>query len=154
MNKEQKQEIALFLRSYQDVRDYYFKNILLKSLVNDDVYPLYEYILVVTMALDRYFNKKVSKHKHLDSYTTEDINNFLDSFGLSELNKYDSFYGSFDYKMSVIRNYNNLVKNKGTRKVKKLIEDILNESNNEYELNINEYYITKSTKDSINYVTK
>jgi len=152
MNSEHKQEIALFIRSFQDVREYYFRNILLKSLVNDDEYPLYEYILLVTMALDRYFSKKVSKHKDLDTYTTEDINNFLNSFGLSELNQYDNFYGSFDYKMSVIRNYNNLIKNKGTRKAKTLIEDMLNDSNNEYEVSINEYYIAKSTKESINYV--
>lgn len=152
VNSEHKQEIALFLRSFQDVREYYFRNILLKSLVNDDMYPLYEFVLLVTMALDRYFNQKVSKHKHLDSYTTEDINNFLNSFGLSELNKYDNFYGSFDYKMSVVRNYNNLIKNKGTRRVKGLIESMLNESSNEYEVAINEYYIAKSTKDSINYI--
>jgi sugar-specific transcriptional regulator TrmB len=56
--------------------------------------------------------------------------------------------------MSVIRNYNNLIKNKGTRRVKKLIEDMLNESSNEYEIAINEYYIAKSTKNSINYVDK
>jgi hypothetical protein len=154
INSEHKQEIALFLRSYQDVREYYFRNLLLKSLVNDDEYPLYEFILLITMALDRYFNQKVSKHKHLDSYSSEDIDNFLNSFGLSDLNRYDNFYGSFDYKMSVIRNYNNLIKNKGTRRVKKLIEDMLNESSNEYEIAINEYYIAKSTKNSINYVDK
>ena len=152
MNSEHKQEIALFIRSFQDVRDYYFKNILLKALVNSDEYPLYEYILLVTMALDRYFNQKVAKHKDLDSYTTEEINNFLDSFGLSELNKYDNFYGSFDYKMSVIRNYNRLIKNKGTRRAKSLIEEMLNDGSDEYKININEYYIAKSTKESINYV--
>jgi hypothetical protein len=154
INSEHKQEIALFLRSFQDVREYYFRNLLLKALVNDDGYPLFEAILLITMAFDRFFNQKVAKHKHLDSYSTEDIDNFLDSFGLSDLNKYDNFYGSFDYKMSVIRNYNNLIKNKGTRRVKKLIEDMLNDSSNEYEVAINEYYIAKSTKDSIKCVDK
>lgn len=149
---EEKQEIALFLRSYLDVRNYYYKNLLMKGLVSGDVYPVLEFVLLIAMAFDRFFNKKIAKHADIDTYSTDDVNNFLDSFGLSELNEYEDFYDSFDYKLAVVRNYNNLIKNKGTRRVKPLIEDMLNSVNEQYRIEIDEYYLVKDTRESISYV--
>lgn len=151
-NTEEKQEIALFLRSYLDVRNYYYKNLLLKGLESGDAYPVLEFILLIAMAFDRFFNKKIAKHADIDTYSTEDVNNFLDSFGLSDLNEYEDFYDSFDYKLAVVRNYNNLIKNKGTRRVKPLIEDMLNAVNEQYRIELNEYYLVKDTRESIGYV--
>lgn len=149
---EEKQEIALFLRSYLDVRNYYYKNLLLKSLEAGEAYPVLEFVLLIAMAFDRFFNKKIAKHADIDTYSTEDVNNFLDSFGLSELNEYEDFYDSFDYKLAVVRNYNNLIKNKGTRRVKPLIEDMLNSVNEQYRVELDEYYLVKDTRESVGYV--
>ncbi len=152
MNTEEKQEIALFLRSYLDVRNYYYKNLLMKGIVSGDAYPVLEFVLLIAMAFDRFFNQKIAKHADIDTYSTEDVNNFLDSFGLTELNEYEDFYDSFDYKLAVVRNYNNLIKNKGTRRVKPLIENMLNSVNEQYRVELDEYYLVKDTRESIVYV--
>lgn len=143
----ERQEIAIFLDIYEQCRSYYYKVLLLQSLLLEDTYPLYEFLLITSIAIDRFFTVKLEDQFNFDAYTPEDIKVFFDSFGLGDLNTNTTFANEHYYKQQIAKNYNLLLKNKGTRFAINLLYRIYNNSNATF--NLNKYFLVEETSNSI-----
>jgi hypothetical protein len=110
-------EIESFLDIYKTSRDYYYKVLLNKSFIQDSEYKLYEKLFIAFLSIERFLTSKIDNVHDLDFYNARDIYNFLESYGLGILNRFDFFLGIKDYKLNIIRNYNELIKKKGSKDV-------------------------------------
>jgi hypothetical protein len=115
----EKKEIELFLTIYQQTRDYYYRVLLNKSFIQENDYKLYEKLFISFFAIERFLNAKIENIHDPDYFNSTDIYNFLESYGLGVLNdeKYDFIIDGKDFKLNVIKLFNELVKLKGSRDV-------------------------------------
>jgi hypothetical protein len=117
-------EITQFLDIYKTSRDYYYKVLLNKSFIFEDGYSLYEKLIISWIAVERFLTSKIDNLKDPDFFNSEDIFNFLESYGLGILNQFSFFFGSKDFKTSIIKNFTNLRKFKGSKDIINLLLDI------------------------------
>jgi hypothetical protein len=115
----EKREIELFLTIYQQTRDYYYRVLLNKSFIQENDYKLYEKLFISFFAIERFLNAKIENIHDPDYFNSTDIYNFLESYGLGVLNdeKYNFIIDGKDFKLNVIKLFNELVKLKGSRDV-------------------------------------
>jgi hypothetical protein len=115
----QKKEIELFLKIYQETRNYYYRVLLNKSFIQEEQYKLYERLFISFFAIERFLNSKIENIHDPDYFNSRDIFNFLESYGLGVLNdeKYNFIIGGKDYKLNIVKLFNELVKLKGSRNV-------------------------------------
>ncbi len=113
----QRNEIANFLDIYSVTRDYYYKVLLNKSFIAEDEYKLYEKLFISFFAIERFLNSKIDNIRNIDFFNSRDIFNFLESYGLGILNSFNFFLNSKDYKLNIIRYFNELVRLKGSKDV-------------------------------------
>jgi hypothetical protein len=113
----QRNEIANFLDIYKVTRDYYYKVLLNKSFIAEDEYKLYEKLFISFFAIERFLNSKIDNIRNIDFFNSRDIFNFLESYGLGVLNSFNFFLNSKDYKLNIIRYFNELVRLKGSKDV-------------------------------------
>jgi len=148
----QKVEILNFLDIYKTTRDYYYRVLLNKSFIFDDAYNLYEKLLIGWIAIERFLTSKISNLKDPDYYNSTDIFNFLESYGLGVLNQFNFFLGSKDYKTSIIKNFTNLIKLKGSKDIIELLLKIFDIGDTTIEIDkyllvdqVNKLYIESNT---------
>jgi hypothetical protein len=115
----QKQEIASFLNIYRSTRNFYYQVLLNKSFLQEEEYKLYERMIIIFMAIERFMNSKIDNIHNPDYFNSTDIYNFLESYGLSILNqeRFNFVIGSKDYKLNIVKYFNDLVKLKGSKDV-------------------------------------
>ena len=113
----EKYEIANFLDIYKETRDYYYRVLLNKSFILEEDYKLYEKLFITFFAIDRFLTSKINNLKDFDYYNDQDIENFLESYGLGVLNGFEFFVDQKNYKLNILRNFNELVRRKGSKDV-------------------------------------
>jgi len=115
----EQREIENFLNIYQETRNYYYKVLLNKSFIQETEYKLYERLFISFFSIERFMNAKIDNIHDPDFFNSTDIYNFLESYGLGVLNDkaYDFILEEKDYKINIIKLFNELVKLKGSRDV-------------------------------------
>jgi hypothetical protein len=119
-----KAEIQNFLDIYKETREYYYRVLLNKSFIQDEMYSLYEKIFIGFFAIERFLTGKLDNLRDPEFFNDTDIYNFLESYGLGVLNQYDFFLGSRNYKTNIIKNFAALNKAKGSKDVINLLATI------------------------------
>lgn len=128
-------EIELFMEIYQETRDYYYARLLNKSFVHDDFYNSFEKFFIAFYAVERFISAKIDVIHDIDHFDSTDISNFLKSYGLDVLDASATFYNQDLYKLNIIKEFKNLIKNKGTSKVTEYLMKIFNGKNSEIKIN-------------------
>lgn len=128
-------EIELFMEIYQETRDYYYARLLNKSFVHDDFYNNFEKFFIAFYAVERFISAKIDVIHDIDHFDSTDISNFLKSYGLDVLDASATFYNQDLYKLNIIKEFKNLIKNKGTSKVTEYLMKIFNGKNSEIKIN-------------------
>ena len=149
INGTEKNEIQLFMSLYQETRDFYYRNLLNKSFTQDQYYGPYERTYIAIFAIERYISSKIDNVHDIDYFDKNDIHNFLISYGLDVLDKSDVFYGADDYKKRIIKNFNSLIKSKGSSDVIGKLINIL--SDDEVEIDIKKYLLAETQSLNINF---
>lgn len=139
-------EIELFMEIYQETRDYYYARLLNKSFVHDDFYNNFEKFFIAFYAVERFISAKIDVIHDIDHFDSADISNFLKSYGLDVLDASATFYNQDLYKLNIIKEFKNLIKNKGTSKVTEYLMKIFNGKNSE--IKINKYLLAEISGDS------
>lgn len=137
----EKQEINDFLETYEHVREYFYTVLSSKAFVNDDYYKAYEKLYISTAAILKTLDYKISNNKDIDRMNMEDIDNFLESYGLGILTTHKSFVNSEDYKRKIVKYYNDLMKNKGSKEVIDLLSLVFDVENTD--VNIRKFELIK-----------
>lgn len=130
----EKAEINNFIEIFKETRTYYYRVLLNESFTNEEEYSAYEKIMLISYAVIRFMANKIDTLKDIDSFDRNDIQNFLETFGmksLSDVLELSDFINSEAYAKNILKNYINLVQNKGSRDVVKLIEEIFTLGNTE-----------------------
>ena len=149
-SSQEKQEIELLRKLYRETRDYYYKVLLNKAFITETYYRLYERFFLMSYTIERFMSSKVYNLTNIDLYNDTDCSNFLNSFGLKVLNDQvneNNFSDSLLYKKRIIANYNELMSNKGSRKVIDLFFQIFNYGENE--ITIYKYLLAKIKRDTL-----
>jgi hypothetical protein len=115
--KYQKEEIYNFLNIYKSTRDYFYKVLRNNSFIFDDAHSLYEKLFISFTAIERFLNSKIDNIHNLDYYSSKDIENFLESYGLGILNQFKFLIDGEDYKINIIKNFAELTRKKGSKDV-------------------------------------
>lgn len=139
-------EIELFMEIYQETRDYYYARLLNKSFVHDDFYNNFEKFFIAFYAVERFISAKIDVIHDIDHFDSTDISNFLKSYGLDVLDASATFYNQDLYKLNIIKEFKNLIKNKGTSKVTEYLMKIFNSKNSE--IKINKYLLAEISGNS------
>lgn len=139
-------EIELFIEIYQETRDYYYARLLNKSFVHDDFYNNFEKFFIAFYAVERFISAKIDVIHDIDHFDSTDISNFLKSYGLDVLDASATFYNQDLYKLNIIKEFKNLIKNKGTSKVTEYLMKIFNGKNSE--IKINKYLLAEISGNS------
>lgn len=139
-------EIELFMDIYQETRDYYYARLLNKSFVHDDFYNSFEKFFIAFYAVERFISAKIDVIHDIDHFDSTDISNFLKSYGLDVLDASATFYNQDLYKLNIIKEFKNLIKNKGTSKVTEYLMKIFNGKNSE--IKINKYLLAEISGNS------
>lgn len=139
-------EIELFMEIYQETRDYYYARLLNKSFVHDDFYNNFEKFFIAFYAVERFISAKIDVIHDIDHFDSTDISNFLKSYGLDVLDASATFYNQDLYKLNIIKEFKNLIKNKGTSKVTEYLMKIFNGKNSE--IKINKYLLAEISGNS------
>lgn len=116
---QEKVEIANFLEIYRTSREYYYKVLLNKAFVKDPEYSLYEKLMITYIAIERFLNSKIENLRNPDYFTSKDIFNFLESYGLGVLNneEFNFIIAEKDFKLNIVKYFNDLVRLKGSKDV-------------------------------------
>lgn len=149
-SSQEKQEIELLRKLYRETRDYYYKVLLNKAFITETYYRLYERFFLMSYTIERFMSSKVYNLTNIDLYNDTDCSNFLNSFGLKVLNDQvneNNFSDSLLYKKRIIANYNELMSNKGSRKVIDLFFQIFNYGENE--ITIYKYLLAKIQRETV-----
>ena len=139
-NQSQKKEIEYFLELYEETRNYYYMKLLNKSFVHDEYYDEYEKYFIMLYTIERFISYKIDLIRDIDYFDETDIHNFLLTYGLDKLDSSAVFYKQDDYKLEIIRNFTQLVKNKGTTDVVRTLLKIFN--GNDAEIEIGKYMLS------------
>jgi hypothetical protein len=115
--KYQKEEIYKFLDIYKSTRDYFYKVLRNNSFIFDDAHSLYEKLFISFFAVERFLNSKIENIHDLDYYNSQDIENFLESYGLGIINQFKFLIDGEDYKINIVKNFAELTRKKGSKDV-------------------------------------
>ncbi len=110
-------EVEEMMTLHHECRDFFYRAIRNDSFVTSEYYDVMENLLISWMTIERYLTARVENLKEIDSFTQTEIDNFLDSYGLSAIKTNDVFYNKTDYQKTIIANYNKLMQLKGSRDV-------------------------------------
>lgn len=138
------QEIYLFLDLYIKVRNIYYKVWLNKSFINEDEYPAYEKFMISAFAIEKFLDEKIENIHNPDFFDETDVKNFLISYGLKELTEKKQFVGQFDMQLNIVKNFNKLVRNKGSRKIVSILNEILDSE--AYDIDVKKYLLLRTFK--------
>ena len=134
-----KDEIYSFLDIYNSVRHYYFTRLLNKSFINDTYYTSFEKFFLGLVAIEKFLSSRISNLRNVDKFTDEDVHNFLLSYGLKSIDESAVFSNQIEYKKDIIKNYNTLMKSKGSLNcLNKLYEIFTSRTDG---LNLSRYYL-------------
>ena len=134
-----KDEIYSFLDIYNSVRHYYFTRLLNKAFINDTYYVPFEKFFFGLVAIERFISSRISNMRNIDKFTEEDVHNFLLSYGLKSIDESAVFSNQIEYKKDIIKNYNTLMKSKGSLKcLNKLYEIFTSRTDG---LKLSRYYL-------------
>lgn len=137
-----KDEIYSFLDIYNSVRHYYFTRLLNKAFINDTYYVPFEKFFFGLVAIERFISARISNMRNIDKFTEEDVHNFLLSYGLKSIDESAVFSSQIEYKKDIIKNYNTLMKSKGSLKcLNKLYEIFTSRTDG---LNLSRYYLVNN----------
>lgn len=137
-----KDEIYSFLDIYNSVRHYYFTRLLNKAFINDTYYVPFEKFFFGLIAIERFMSARISNMRNIDKFTEEDVHNFLLSYGLKSIDESAVFSSQIEYKKDIIKNYNTLMKSKGSLKcLNKLYEIFTSRTDG---LKLSRYYLVNN----------
>lgn len=144
--EDTKQEVELLCNLYRETRDYYYRVLLNKSFVLDDMYSTFERMYLLGYTIERFISSKLDHITDINYFNNTDCSNFLNSYGLSTLNTQinnNNFSNSLTYKKRIIAAYNDLMSQKGSRAVIDEFFKIFNYQENE--ITIYKYLILNQT---------
>lgn len=136
------QEIYLFLDLYTKIRNIYYKVWLNKSFITEDEYPAYEKFMISAFTIEKFLDEKIENIHNLDFFDETDVKNFLISYGLKELTEKEQFVGQFDMQFNIVKNFNELVRNKGSRRIVSILNDILDSE--AYDIEVKKYLLLRT----------
>lgn len=142
----EQEEINNFLDIFHQTRDFFYSVLLNESFVNDDDYALYEKLYISVFAIERFISSKILKLKEIDYFNETDITNFLKTYGLDvldELLKTKDFINSEAYQKRLLKYFNDLVKNKGSKAVCDLLVKIFDFDDTD--ITIKKYILAENT---------
>lgn len=134
-----KDEIYTFLDIYNTVRNYYFTRLLNKAFINDDYYVPFEKFFLGLIAIEKFLSSRISNMRDIDKFTEEDVHNFLLSYGLKSIDESAVFSNQIEYKKDIIKNYNTLMKSKGSLNCLNKLYEIFTARTDG--LNLSRYYL-------------
>lgn len=120
-------EIYNFLNIFKETRDYYYKVLLNESFTSDEDYRTYSQLFITFWAVERFITSKIENLKDIDLFNREDTVNFLKSYGLGVLADRlvnNDFFNSEKYTKQILKHYNKLMQNKGSKNVIELLQNI------------------------------
>lgn len=135
----EKEDIETFLELYSKVRKYYFARIMNKSFLNDALYGEFERFFLGTVAIERFISSRCINVRDINKFTETDVHNFLLSYGLESIDKSPVFTNQIEYKKKIIKEYNNLMKSKGSLSCLKKLHEIFSGTGDS--LNLARYYL-------------
>ena len=145
-----KKEIETILKLYTETRDYYYRVLLNKAFILDDLYPIYEKLFIIAYTIERFISSKIDYVLDIDHFNDTDCKNFLESFGLEILNKQianNNFADSLEYKKRIIADYNDLMSQKGSKAIIDEFFKIFNYGENE--ITIYKYLILNTNNNDV-----
>lgn len=131
------EEIKRFLYTYNLIREYYYFVLLNESFIHDSDYKVYEKFFLGVCAIERTISGKIDTLKDIDSFDDNDVVNFLETYGLSVLSerlKTNNFIGNEKYSRRILKFYNELMKNKGSKKVVDMLIEIFDFGDTEIDI--------------------
>ena len=142
--KEEKLEIQNILELYKETRDMYYRRLLNKSFVYDDMYDAYEEFYIIGFTIIRFINSKLDHLTDIDYFDKEDVHNFLVSYGLFALDESKTFSKQLEYKKKIIKNFTDLIRWKGSSEVVSKIVSIFTDEGTT--ANLSKYALVQETK--------
>lgn len=142
--KEEKLEIQNILELYKETRDMYYRRLLNKSFVYDDMYDAYEEFYIIGFTIIRFINSKLDHLTDIDYFDKEDVHNFLVSYGLFALDESKTFSKQLEYKKKIIKNFTDLIRWKGSSEVVSKIVSIFTDDGTT--ANLSKYALVQETK--------
>ena len=145
----QKLEIYQFIDILEEVREYYYKVLLNESFINEEKYNVYEKLMITFMAVNRFIISKIDTLRNIDTFSKEDIVNFMKSFGLEKLAgilETDDFVNSEIYAKRLLKQFIPLTQYKGSKEIINILKDIFSIGNTE--LNIYRNILVKYNEPS------
>lgn len=142
--KEEKLEIQNILELYKETRDMYYRRLLNKSFVYDDMYDAYEEFYIIGFTIIRFINSKLDHLTDIDYFDKEDVHNFLVSYGLFALDESKTFSKQLEYKKKIIKNFTDLIRWKGSSEVVSKIVSIFTDDGTT--ANLSKYVLVQETK--------
>lgn len=142
--KEEKLEIQNILELYKETRDMYYRRLLNKSFVYDDMYDAYEEFYIIGFTIIRFINSKLDHLTDIDYFDKEDVHNFLVSYGLFALDESKTFSKQLEYKKKIIKNFTDLIRWKGSSEVVSKIVSIFTDDRTT--ANLSKYVLVQETK--------
>lgn len=122
-------EINNFLDIYAETREYFYKVLLNKAFANESLYNAYIRLFMTAVSIERFIDSKISTLKDVDSMDSTDITNFMESYGLKDLNDSlngigSGFIGQEEYLKRMIKNHFSFIQKKGSKDCIDLITEI------------------------------
>lgn len=136
----QKSEISQFIGIFKETREYFYRVLLNEAFVHEEEYGAYEKTFLTFLAVMRFMDAKLDTIRDIETFTRDDIENFLTTFGLGSLAKIldvSVFLNSEAYSKALIRRYIELMQNKGSREVINVLQEV-------FSLNTTELVIYKN----------
>lgn len=136
----QKSEISQFIGIFKETREYFYRVLLNEAFVHEEEYSAYEKTFLTFLAVMRFMDAKLDTIRDIETFTRDDIENFLTTFGLGSLAKIldvSVFLNSEAYSKALIRRYIELMQNKGSREVINVLQEV-------FSLNTTELVIYKN----------
>ena len=136
----QKSEISQFIGIFKETREYFYRVLLNEAFVHEEEYSAYEKTFLTFLAVMRFMDAKLDTIRDIETFTRDDIENFLTTFGLGSLAKIldvSIFLNSEAYSKALIRRYVELMQNKGSREVINVLQEV-------FSLNTTELVIYKN----------
>lgn len=151
----QRNEIMKFLDIYEETRDYYYRVLLNKSFINESFYPVYEKSFIAFTAIARFLDSKIDLLRDIESLDRTDISNFMQSYGLKELDDKLKDGGEFlkqeYYLRKILHNFVDLIKIKGSKAIINKLIEIFDYGDDE--ISINKFLIYDNAYSDIEYTS-
>ena len=132
--KSEREEIQLFLDTYEHVREFWYSTLSGKAFTNGEYYKSFERMMITTFAIMKTLDNKMDNLKDIDKLNGEDIDNFLESYGLGIVTKYGAFANEDEYKRRLLKYYNELMKAKGSKEVIDILSNVFDIGNTDVDI--------------------